>query len=174
MLIQLVIIVLVFVALKRAFGLNTYTLRNGYRYAIQDTHNTDSLDRLVYLRTCAFKIADELQKQGRTKKLGSVLRSRMSRCVLGDSYPPGNIAVTINKGEYIHICIRDRDGNLLSIQHTVYVFLHELAHVICDSIGHTNEFHENMSLLVETASRLSIYDKATPPSIYCGVHVNPS
>jgi len=57
---------------------------------------------------------------------------------------------TINKGEEIHVCLREKDKNriLHDINTMMFVILHEMAHIMSDSIGHNNEFRSNLIIFV--------------------------
>ena len=51
----------------------------------------------------------------------------------------------------------------------MYVAIHELAHVLCDEIGHTEKFYEIFNNLLDKAENLNIYDSDIPIiSNYCG------
>ena len=68
---------------------------------------------------------------------------------------------TINK-ERIYLCLKDEDNEYYSLNMLIYVLAHEYSHVICESIGHTEEFHAIFEdLLVELADA-GIYDPAQP------------
>lgn len=62
------------------------------------------------------------------------------------------VAYTIDKGKEIAFCIEGQDENTL-----FYVALHEIAHVISDSTGHTKEFWDNFSTLLEESIHLGLY-----------------
>jgi predicted metal-dependent hydrolase len=44
----------------------------------------------------------------------------------------------------------------------IYVLIHEIAHHVTVSIGHTPEFHEKFQLLLKKAEELKIYDSTIP------------
>ena len=77
---------------------------------------------------------------------------------------------TINK-KNIHICMKDKDGDYYDRNMLIYVLIHELAHVICDEIGHTEKFHEINDELLEHAIKSGVYDPTQPiPIDYCDHH----
>ena len=57
---------------------------------------------------------------------------------------PGNkyTSYSINKGDKIVFCLRSKDGSnkLEDINTMMFVAIHELAHLMTKSIGHTTEF----------------------------------
>ena len=77
---------------------------------------------------------------------------------------------TINK-KHVHICMQDEEGEYYDRNMLIYVLIHELAHVICDEIGHTPKFNQiNDELLVE-AAKLGLYDPSSPIIVdYCKHH----
>lgn len=94
---------------------------------------------------------------------------------------PGNkhTSYSINKGEKIVFCLRAKDGSdkLIDINTITFVGIHELAHLMTKSIGHTKEFWENMKFLLEVSIKNNIYkiqDFKNNPVEYCGVKITDS
>jgi hypothetical protein len=84
-------------------------------------------------------------------------------------------AFTLNKSKEIRICIRDKDGNFEDPNTSMFVLLHELAHVASITYGHDNEFKQNFSVITQIASGLGLYkpeDFYSNPKTYCGVNIN--
>jgi len=87
---------------------------------------------------------------------------------------------SVNKGEKVHLCLRQREGNneaLVSENIMVFVSLHEMAHVITPSLGHGPDFWNNFAWLLKQAEEIKIYSyqdfKAHPVS-YCGLNITDS
>ena len=83
---------------------------------------------------------------------------------------------SINKGEKIVFCIRSRDSNekLVKTNILMFVALHELAHVMTKSIGHTDEFWDNFRFLLKQAIASKVYkhhDFRRKPVKYCGTEI---
>ncbi len=68
---------------------------------------------------------------------------------------------TINK-EKIYLCLTDETNNFYSNNMLVYVLLHEFAHTLCKSVGHTPEFHEVFEQLLKEAIEKKLYDPDIP------------
>ena len=86
---------------------------------------------------------------------------------------------SINKGEKIVFCIRTKDANekLIKFNTIMFVAIHELAHVMTLSIGHTDEFWNNMKYLLKHAIKHGIYRKQDfkkKPEKYCGTTITDS
>jgi hypothetical protein len=112
------------------------------------------------------------------------LYSRWSLCKLRETSSTDNsVAFTINKGQEIRLCIRNGSGSSGSdkgqdfedINTSIFVILHELAHVMSISYGHNEEFKDNFSFLLHLASSLGLYKPQNfeqEPKTYCGTVIN--
>ena len=64
------------------------------------------------------------------------------------------------------------DSNTLT-----FVALHELAHIMTVSIGHTDEFWDNFKYLLEYAIKIKVYQRQNfrqHPVKYCGTKITDS
>ena len=73
----------------------------------------------------------------------------------------GDKSYTINK-KRIHLCLTDKGGRYYDQNMLVFVLLHELAHVRCSDIGHTDQFHRIFKELLDVAIQHGIYDPTIP------------
>ena len=102
------------------------------------------------------------------------------------NYNPNNISesmkssvytsYSVNKGQKLVICIKEKDieETLIDLNTIMFVVIHELAHIITKSIGHTDEFWENMKFLLKISIKLGIYqevDYKNKPEKYCGITI---
>jgi len=83
---------------------------------------------------------------------------------------------SINKGEQIVLCIRNKKNplELSDINTITFVAIHELAHVMTISIGHKKEFWENMRFLLAHAIEWKLYKEVNyyeNPKPYCGIKI---
>lgn len=87
---------------------------------------------------------------------------------------------SVNKGEKVHLCLRQREGNnetLVSENIMVFVSLHEMAHVITPTLGHGPDFWNNFAWLLKQAEEIHIYsyqDFKAHPVAYCGLNITDS
>lgn len=87
---------------------------------------------------------------------------------------------SVNKGEKVHLCLRQREGSnesLVDENVMVFVGLHEMAHVITPSLGHGPDFWNNFGWLLKQAEKTGIYhyqDFKSHPVSYCGLHITDS
>lgn len=73
----------------------------------------------------------------------------------------GDKSYTINK-KRVYLCLRDSGGKYYPKNMLAYVLLHELAHVKCNEIGHTEKFHTIFDQLIKTAVQHHLYDPNIP------------
>lgn len=86
---------------------------------------------------------------------------------------------SVNKGEQIVFCLRSKTNvnHIHDINLMMYVVLHEMAHVACPSIGHTDEFKKIFAFFVEQAIKIGIYNKIdfkNNNTEYCGMMITES
>ena len=86
-------------------------------------------------------------------------------------------AYSENKGEKLAFCLNTtKEGNkLIDITTLTFVALHELSHIMTESIGHNQEFWQNFKFLLENAKTSGIYnpvDYKKNPKEYCGMKIN--
>lgn len=107
---------------------------------------------------------------------------------LYENYNPENISegtsehgytsYTINKGERIIVCIREKDTNKFSDENAVmYVVIHELTHMAITEIGHTPLFWDKFKWFLNEAVEIGIYNKvdySKNPVNYCGIKLTTS
>lgn len=84
-------------------------------------------------------------------------------------------AYTINKGEQMRICVRNRKGQSFEDENdTMFVILHELGHLMSKSFGHNMEFRRNFAYITKIAVKLGIYrytNYQQSPTSYCNVDI---
>jgi predicted metal-dependent hydrolase len=89
----------------------------------------------------------------------------------------GFTSYSLNKGEKIVLCLRQRDNALVDKNVLMYVAVHELGHLASKSVGHTDEFWANFRFLLREAMAIGLYAKvdfARKPTSYCGVTISSS
>ena len=73
----------------------------------------------------------------------------------------GDKSYTINKKK-VYLCLKDENQKYYNDNILIYVFLHELSHVICDEVGHTQKFHEIFESVLDLATQKGIYNPSIP------------
>jgi len=105
---------------------------------------------------------------------------------LVDGYNPSKISETLptseltayseNKGEKLAFCLaKTKNGStLIDINTLTFVAIHELSHIMTESIGHKQEFWLNFKYLLENAKKAKIYDPVDykkDNQSYCGMTI---
>jgi len=86
---------------------------------------------------------------------------------------------SVNKGEKLVFCIRQKDEkeSIVDENTITFVAIHELAHIMTKSVGHTDEFWNNFKRLLKEAIDNNLYTKENyneNPKDYCGIKVTDS
>ena len=86
-----------------------------------------------------------------------------------------------NKGQRIVVCLRDKtkkpDYPLVDMNTIMFVMLHEMSHLMTETIGHTPEFWGNFKRILHDAVKAGIYtpvNYAHQPVAYCGMTITDS
>lgn len=134
------------------------------------------------------------QIRGRLKKLVNFLHTNIDSYKdqkenikrMKENYRPNNItesspgnaytSYSINKGEKVVFCLRSKDGKntLTDLNTMMFVAIHELAHIMTKSVGHTQEFWDNMKFLLQIGVEIGVYVKQDfnkNPVPYCGTKI---
>ena len=93
------------------------------------------------------------------------------------SVDSGYTSYSVNKGEKIIICIRQKDGQFVEKNTIMYVAVHELGHLMTKEVGHTTLFWDNFRQLLNEAMDIGLYHKtnyAADPKDYCGIKITNS
>jgi hypothetical protein len=109
-------------------------------------------------------------------------RENINRLVKG--FNPDKISETLptseftayseNKGEKLAFCLnKNKNGKKLIDENTLmFVALHELAHIMTESVGHNEVFWKNFKFLIENAKEIKVYvpvDYKKDNGHYCGM-----
>lgn len=83
---------------------------------------------------------------------------------------------SVNKGEKIYFCLRQRGTREELVQENIMMFvsLHELSHIMTESVGHTPEFWHTFAFVLREAAAIDVYqprDFSDEPAEYCGVQI---
>lgn len=147
-------------------------------YIVQNKKDKkDAANLLAQVRFKLVNLIDGLKNKHSEDDRVTRLVSRFNPDRISEGNGDSNYtSYTLNKGEKIVFCLRTRDtqDHLHHLNLIVFVAIHELAHVMTKSQGHTPEFNDNFKFLIETAVDLGVY---TPenfrenPTTYCGIAV---
>jgi hypothetical protein len=84
-----------------------------------------------------------------------------------------------NKGEKIVVCLRDKSPpyNIADTNTIMFVILHEMAHLMTTTVGHTPEFWTNFRRILQDSVSIQIYQQVNysrTPVSYCGMTITDS
>jgi WLM domain len=157
---------------------------DGKQYKVRDMPDRqEAANLMARLRIRLTKLTDALEQKypdkPQVKQLVRNFRSDPARFI--EATPDSeHTSYSINKGEQIHMCLRQRAGpdeSLVDENVMTFVALHELAHVCTESIGHGPDFWNNFGWLLKEAEALGLYkytDFQAHPVSYCGVYITDS
>jgi hypothetical protein len=80
------------------------------------------------------------------------------------------VAYSVNKGSFIGICLDTSNMNAM-----IFVLLHELAHIMCTTYAHNQEFWDNFALLIKAAEEFKMYKHVRydkKPTTFCGTVIS--
>jgi hypothetical protein len=121
----------------------------------------------------------ELEKQVKMKLKADIERliGNFNPDAFSETTPDAQYtSYSVNKGEKIVFCLRDKkDGEELVKENIMtFVAIHELGHLMTESIGHEPDFWNNFKLLLRIAVDNGLYkniDFNSTPKDYCGVKI---
>jgi hypothetical protein len=119
-------------------------------------------------------VGERYPSDGRAKRLVAGFNPKKVMETLPNS---AYTAYSENKGEKVAFCLnRSKKNNedLIDEKTLIFVAIHELSHIMTESIGHKSEFWENFKWLLENAKAAGIHDPVDykkSPSQYCGMEI---
>ena len=146
------------------FVISTIVLFTTYMWELY-IHEEYKLQNDPKIKELKEKVQPLISKE---KKYTGILSRINDRDVISEiSLYKGDKSYTINKHK-IYICLLDENDQYYNDMMLLFVFLHEISHVLCNSIGHTDEFNEIFDALLQEAVKNNIYDPSYQPiKDYC-------
>jgi hypothetical protein len=156
---------------------------DGREYSVRDLPDKKrAADLLATLRirlgTLMDHLAESYPNKPQVQRLVQNFRADPNRFL--ESTPDAeHTSYSVNKGESVHFCLRQRDGTEELVDENIMVFvaIHEMSHMITQSIGHDAEFWNNFGWLLREAENRKLYkhtDFKSHPVMYCGVSITDS
>ncbi len=176
----IILVSIIYIKLETTFTEVNYMVSkiDGRKYLVRNLKDKqEAADLLATIRKNLIRLSQELKK----KNKNNVDIDRMI-----NNFNPNNItesnennkytSYSVNKGEKMVFCIRSRDSKnkLVDLNTIMFVALHELAHTMTKSIGHTDEFWDNFRIILRNARKLGIYKRVNyneKPVEYCGTKI---
>jgi hypothetical protein len=154
---------------------------DGQSYRVRDMPDKqEAANLLAKVRARMKKIYIHLQStfpdKPQVKRLLQRFEAHPDR-ILESTPDAEHTSYSVNKGEKVHLCLRQRQGGdetLVNENVMVFVALHEMGHMITDEIGHPPEFWNNFGWLLKEAEKIGAYqyqDFKAHPVRYCGTNI---
>ena len=181
----IIILFIILVALKMYYDSDVFNLRcivstiDGKKYCVRERDNIQKASNLLARTTEKLEYLVENVGQRYPK------RENVKRLV--ENFNPTTIKETLptseytayseNKGEKLAFCLnkkKQNNDNLIDSNTLTFVAIHEVAHIMTASVGHTEEFWNNFKFLLENAVELKLYtpvDYKKEPENYCGMNI---
>ena len=133
---------------------------------------------LARIRMKLEKICKIMKEKYPNDKSVSLMNERFNADNISESGKSNQYtSYSVNKGEKIVFCIRQKDEaeSLVDENSITFVSIHELAHIMTTSVGHTPEFWDNFKRLLKEAIANDLYvkeDYSKNPKAYCGITIS--
>ena len=116
--------------------------------------------KLAIVNDRVTRVATSLRGTQTGAKIAMRWNGRIDELARDDAGPA---AVTTGKRS-IRVCTQPD----ASVDALVFVALHELAHIACDEIGHTQKFWAEFRYILDEATRTGAYSGHDPRAVVCG------
>ena len=152
---------------------------NRYYLVRNEPDQQQAADILANVRERIIKLSKHLsEKNPEDDRVKRLVRYKPDNIVESSAHSKYT-SYSINKGEKIVFCLRSRNSEkkLVDLNLMMFVALHEIAHVITVSIGHTDEFWDNFKWILKEAVSIKLYDPhnfSKKPEEYCGTNITDS
>lgn len=187
-LLQIISVILILILLyyfNKSSKTEAVYVKSGFdnkEYLVQNLENKEEATyilSIIYKRIFIFRdyLNQNINNYPEYKEYIKQFCNRINKLVLLENAPDGKYtSYTVNKGEEIALCLRSKKtGQLHDINLVMYVVLHELAHVACPEVDHTELFKKIFVFFIKIAIILKIYKKEDyyhHPQEYCGLTIN--
>lgn len=151
------------------------------KYSVVDSPDSDNSVKMLYninQRIIILKdyLINNIEKYPEYSDYIRALYDNTKKIYLAENMPGGiTTSYTINKGEKLVICMRSpATKKMYDINLIMYVVIHELAHIACPEIGHTDLFKKIFVFLLNISAEQGIYIKINykiNPHEYCGLTI---
>ena len=151
---------------------------DGNTYCVRETPKLELVADLLARTTEKLKqlvayLKEEYPNRENVKRLAEKFNPKK----ISETLPTSKYtAYSENKGEKLAFCTTTtKEGSKLIDEITLtFVAIHELGHVMTESVGHTKEFWQNFKFLLKNAVKIGIYepvDYKKKPKKYCGMKI---
>ena len=181
----IIILFVIIIGLKIYYDSDVFNLRcivstvDGNKYCVRERNNITKASDLLAKTTEKLRyIVNSLGQKYPNRENVKRLVKNFNPTTIKETLPTSEYtAYSENKGEKLAFCLnknKNNNDNLIDSNTLLFVAIHEIAHVMSESVGHTDEFWQNFKFLLEHAVELKIYtpvDYKKEPENYCGMDI---
>jgi hypothetical protein len=119
----------------------SFTSKSGKLFRARNSNVADLMEAIIYI---SYDIAEKINEKDKKKLLISLQNTSFVELINED---PQVLAWNYDKGREIGIKVYDYKDVILDADTIVTSLLHELAHSLCETIGHGSEWEEKNNYL---------------------------
>lgn len=170
------IIIIIYIVFINNDNLIKIRANNNKIYYTQKNKSEIAANKLAKIDKFLSKLIKHLLEEN---KDNIIIQKNLKKNLIIKELPKNSnhVAYIVNKTK-LHICLRNKNDTFINQYNRIYfVVMHELAHKISKSVGHTEEFWKNFKLIIKTAIKHKLYkykDYYNDPVEYCGININSS
>jgi len=181
----IIILFIVLIALKMYYDSDEFNLRcivstiDGKKYCVRERENIQKASNLLARTTekLGYLVENVGQRYPERENVDRLVEN-FNPTTIKETLPTSQYtAYSENKGEKLAFCLNKKkkdNSNLIDSNTLMFVAIHEIAHIMTSSIGHTEEFWNNFKFLLDNAVELKLYtpvDYKKEPEGYCGMDI---
>ncbi len=181
----IIILFIVLIALKMYTDSDDFNLRcivstvDGKKYCVRERNQIQKASNLLATTTekLGYLVENVGQRYPERENVKKLVKN-FNPTTVKETLPTSEFtAYSENKGEKIAFCLNKKkhnNDNLIDSNTLMFVAIHEIAHIMTTSVGHTEEFWNNFKFLLENAVELKLYtpvDYKKEPEGYCGMDI---
>lgn len=155
---------------------------DGHEYDMQNLPDKENAVKLLAdIRTSLLKLYNHYKETPGLEQdppVGRFLARFTPDVFIENEMSSPDTSYSENKGQKIVVCLRDKTKPpkypLVEKNTVMFVMLHEMAHLMTETIGHTQEFWSNFKRILGDAVQIGIYhpvNYAHQPADYCGMRI---
>jgi hypothetical protein len=156
------------------------SIRDGNYYQVQNLDNKqDACEYLAKIRENLQRLIDNYQSDPAAMmdpRIQTLVKRFNPENLVENDVNSDSTSYSENKGERIVVCIRDKTPpyDFVDENTVMFVLIHEMAHLMTMSVGHTPEFWTNFKRLLHDSVSIGIYkpvNYSRIPATYCGMTI---
>jgi|TARA_B110000495_G_scaffold201632_1_gene219531 predicted metal-dependent hydrolase len=181
----IIILFVILIGLKIYYDSDVFNLRcivstvDGKKYCVRERKNVTKASNLLARTTEKLEyLVENLGQRYPDRDNVKRMVKNFNPTTIKETLPTSEYtAYSENKGEKLAFCLnkkKSNNDNLIDSNTLTFVAIHELGHIMTESVGHTDEFWQNFKFLLENAVELKLYtpvDYKKEPENYCGMDI---